>query len=318
MAENTSVNKTEKKNYKLPLLEENDESIEALLKAGVHFGHKTQRWNSLMKDYIYTSREGVHIIDLIKTINGLNRALEVVADLASKGDVLFVGTKPQAREAVKKAAIKTKSHFIINRWPGGLLTNYNVTRKSIKKLNDMVKMFKEGIENRTKKEMLSMEKELERLEFLYGGTKNLNKKPSCVIVVDPKKSRIAVREAHKMGVPVIAMVDTNASPRNVDYVIPSNDDAINSIEFIINRLADAVLEGNEGRGEEYEEIDFDEIRDIINNMAKVIEENKKSRVHGRAGAPQKSGGPKVVRVSREQAKKFHKAFEGQKGRGGKK
>lgn len=290
-----------KENVKLPLLEHNDATVEELLKAGVHFGHQTQRWHPSMKQYIYTSRDGVHIIDLVKTIDKLNEAMEALYTYASKGEVLFVGTKTQVKDIVKDVAIRSKSHFVINRWPGGLLTNYLVTRKSIKKLNDYIKGFKEGIENRTKKELLNMKEEMGRLEILYGGVKSFNKKPACVVVVDPKKSGIAVREAKKMGVPVIAIVDTNSSTLNVDHVIPANDDAVHSVEFILNKLADVVLLANKGTGAEYTEVDFNEVDESIQNMAKIIEDRKQTARIG--GGEANAGKFRVIRVSREQARK---------------
>ncbi len=294
-----------KENIKLPLVEATDATMEELLKAGVHFGHRTQRWHPSMKEFIYTSRDGIHIIDLVKTIDKLNEAIEAAYNYASKGEVLFVGTKQQVKEPVKAAAVRSKSHFVINRWAGGLLTNYLVTRKSIKKLNDYIRGFREGIENRTKKELVKMKEELVRLDLLYGGVKLFNKRPAAIIVIDPKKSQIAVREANRMGIPVIAIIDTNASTAGVDHIIPANDDAINSVEFIINKLAEAVILGNKEVGPEYAEIDYAEVEDGIQNMAKKIEERKTaSRTGVQAGGIK--GGPRVIRVSREQAKKFVK------------
>lgn len=291
-------------NIKLTLVEATDATMEELLKAGVHFGHRTQRWHPSMKEYIYTSREGVHIIDLVKTIDKLNEAIEAVAGYASRGEILFVGTKQQIREAVKNAAIKSKSHFVTNRWAGGLLTNYMVTRKSIKKLNDYIRGFREGIENRTKKELVKMKEELVKLDNLYGGVKMFNKRPSALFIVDPKKSQIAVREANKMGIPVIAIVDTNASTAGVSHVIPANDDAIHSVEFIIEKLVDAILAANNGVGVEFAEIDYAEVEDSIQNMSKKLEDRKMAAKTGVDTSGK--GGPRVIRVSREQAKRFVK------------
>lgn len=291
---------------KLPVLEHTDATLESFLQAGVHFGHQTHRWNPAMKEYIYTSRDGIHIIDLVKTIDLLNEAIEALHGYAAKGEILFVGLKTQAKDLVKDAAQKSKSHFVINRWPGGLLTNYMVTRKSIKKLNDLIKGFREGIENRTKKEMLGMKKDLERLEFLYGGVKQFNKKPAALVVVDAKKSRIAIREAHKMGIPVIGIVDTNSSPEMISHIIPANDDSLKSIELIINKLADVVALANGGKGPEHMDVDFDEIEENIKNMAKLVEERKHSggSAASREESRNRPGAPRVVRVSREQAKRF--------------
>lgn len=293
-----------KQNIKLPLVELNDASIEVLLKAGLHFGHRTQRWHPSMKEYIYTSRDGIHIIDLVKTVENLNNAIEALYQYASRGEVLFVGTKQQIKDLVKDAAVKSKSHFVVNRWPGGLLTNYMVTRKSIKKLNDYIRSFKEGIENRTKKELMDMKVELGRLDNLYGGVKNFNKRPACIVAIDAKKSLIAIREAYKMNIPVIAVVDTNSSTEMVNHVIPANDDAISSVEYVLNKLVETILLANEGKGVEYSEVNMEEIDESIQNMSKKLEEKRLSRlVHS---AEPSKGQPRVIRVSREQVKKFVK------------
>lgn len=306
MAEEKKVAATADKNVKLPLVEATDATMEELLAAGVHFGHRTQRWHPSMKEYIYTSREGIHIIDLVKTIDKLNEAIEAVYDLASKGEILFVGTKQQVKDSVRENAIRSKSHFVVNRWAGGLLTNYLVTRKSIKKMNDYIRGFKEGIENRTKKELVKMKEELGRLDLLYGGVKMFNKRPAALVVVDPKKSQIAVKEASRMGIPVIALADTNASTEGIDYVIPANDDAISSVEFIIKRLADTILLANKGVGPEFAEIDYAEVEDGIQNMAKKLEEKKMAARSGVRQDDSNGRGPRVIRVSREQAKRFVK------------
>lgn len=289
------------------LLKNDDATVLTLLKAGVHFGHKTQKWHPSMKKYIYTESKGIHIIDLVKTIEKFNEAAKALFKYSSSGLVIFVGTKPQAKDIVKAAAIRSKSFFVVHRWPGGLLTNMSMTIKSIKKLSELLSSFRFGIENRTKKELLLMKTELQRLFNLYGGLRGLNKKPSCLVVVDAKKSRIAIREANKIGIPVIAMVDTNSSTEMIDHVIPSNDDAIGSIELIINRLADVVLLANKGRGAEYEDVNMNEITELINNMAKTIELRKKSMLKEDT-ALVKNGyrKPKVIRVTREQVKKVVK------------
>jgi small subunit ribosomal protein S2 len=288
----------------LPLLEASEAVLEELLSAGVHFGHKTQRWHPSMREYIYTSRDGIHIIDLIKTIEMLNQAIEAAYEYATKGEILIVGTKHQVRELVQNAAIESKSHFVNNRWAGGLLTNYLVTRKSIKKLNDYIKAFREGIENRTKKELVKMKEELGRLDALYGGVKMFNKRPAAVIVIDPKKSRIAVKEANKMNIPVIALTDTNASTEGITHIIPANDDAISSVEFILKKLVEAIKLGNKGVGPEFIPVDYAEVDDSIQNMAKKLEEKKMASKSGVDSSSK--GGPRVIRVSREQAKKFVK------------
>lgn len=293
-----------KNNVKLPFVELNDASLEVLLKAGVHFGHRTERWHPSMREFIYTSRNGIHIIDLVKTIDYLNKAIEALYQYASRGEVIFVGTKPQIRDLVKNAAIKSKSHFVVNRWPGGLLTNYMVTRKSIKKLNDYIKGFNEGIENRTKKELVKMKTELQRLNTLYGGVKSFNKRPACIIAIDAKRSLIAIREAYKMRTPVIAVVDTNSSTEMIDHVIPANDDAISSVEYILDKLVETILMANGGKGVEYAEVDMNQIDESIRNMAQKLEE--KRLLKSLDSVDSTKGRPRVIRVSREQAKKFVK------------
>lgn len=283
------------------LLKEDEHTIQTLLNLGVHFGHSTPRWNPLMKKYIYTARHGIHIIDLVKTIQKFNEAVEALASYASKGDVLFVGTKAQAKEVVKEVSINIKSPFIVNRWPGGLLTNFDITLTSIKKLNSIYDKFSKGIDNRTKKELLGMKKELERLEMLYTGVKDLTKKPSCIILVDPKKSRVAVKEAKKMRIPVIAIVDTNSSPVGVDHVIPANDDGMSSIRYIITRLADVVYDVKKGQGIEYRPIDFKQIDDVIQNMAKIIQEKKQSNNNNSNNLGKNQ--PRVIRVSRAEVQR---------------
>lgn len=300
-----------KQGLNLPYLKEDQQTVQELLSAGVHFGHRTQKWHPSMREYIYTERNGVHIIDLVKSIKKFNEAVDALYEYASKGVVMFVGTKLQAKDIVKTAAIRSKSHFVVHRWPGGLLTNYSMAVKSIKKLNEMLRGFREGIENRTKKELLLMKTELVRLFNLYGGLRGLVKAPpSCLIVVDAKKSRIAIKEAYKKSIPVIAMVDTNSSTDMINHVIPSNDDAVGSIRFIIERLADVILITNKGVGVEYEDVDMDSIKQAIKNMAKMVEakrlqvlERNQAR-EGRYGRHERR--PKVVRVSREQVKKFVK------------
>lgn len=300
------VNQTNKSlDIKQLLLSNDEETILTLLKHGVHFGHKTQKWHPSMRNYIYTESRGIHIIDLVKTIDMFNSAAMALYNYASSGPVIFVGTKAQAKDIVKSAAIRSKSFFVVHRWPGGLLTNMNMTIRSIKKLSELLRGFKFGIENRTKKELLLMKTELQRLFNLYGGLRGFNKKPSCIIVVDAKKSRIAIKEANKVGVPVIAMVDTNSSTDLINHIIPSNDDALGSIDFIINRLADVILLANKGQGVEYEEVNMNEITDLINNMAKTLELKKKKLLQNENDSSRYGNyrRPKVIRVTKEQVKK---------------
>lgn len=279
----------------LPYLESNEATIELLLKLGAHFGHQAQRWHPSMKEHIYTERNGIHIIDLVKTIDNFNKALDHLYEYAKRGEILFVSTKPQLRELVKNAAIKSKSHFVINRWPGGLLTNYQMSQKSVKKFNEMVSSFYQGIHNRTKKEMLKMVDHIRRLEFLYGGLRSFNKKFSCVVVIDPKLSKIAVKEASVSGIPVVAIADTNSPTTNINHIIPCNDDAIGPVEFLLERIADTILLGNQGKGVEYKPVNFDELTELANNMNKNLDKTDQAGQNKR-----------VIRVTKEQVSKIVK------------
>lgn len=241
MTKNYSNLKEINLSFKLP-------TILDLLEKGVHFGHEVKRWNPKMSEYIYTKRGGIHIIDLAKTLQNLEIALKFLKQSSQGGEILFVGTKRQASDIIKEAAIRSGSHYIINRWAGGLLTNYGVVRKSIHRLVELEKQLASGVENRTKQEIAWMKKEYERLTRLYEGVKHLSSKPAAIVVVDSKRERIPVKEARKSGIKIVALADTNANPDNIDYIIPGNDDALGSIELIVNLLATAVAEGNEGKG----------------------------------------------------------------------
>jgi small subunit ribosomal protein S2 len=223
-------------------------SIKQLLEAGVHFGHHTRRWNPKMKEYIFTERNGIYIIDLQKTVKKFEEAYMFVRDLAAEGGkILFVGTKKQAADTIKEEAIRAGIYYVNLRWPGGMLTNFKTIRKSINRLNSLEKMKEEGtFDLFTKKESAAKEKEIADLERNYGGIKTMETLPSAVFIVDPKKEHNAVLEAKKLGIPVVAIVDTNCDPDDADYIIPGNDDAIRAIKLIAAALADAVIEGNQG------------------------------------------------------------------------
>ncbi len=224
-------------------------TIKELLEAGVHFGHQTHRWNPKMKRYIFESRDGIYIIDLQKTALQLEEAYRLVKETVSAGlDVLFVGTKKQAKECIKDAADKCGMYYVNERWLGGTLTNFVTIRKSISRLNEIEKQEEEGIfETLTKKEVISILKEKERLKKYLQGIRDMKKLPGVLFVVDPKRERIAVLEAKKLKTKVIAIVDTNCDPDLVDIPIPGNDDAMRTISLIANKIADAALEGNEGK-----------------------------------------------------------------------
>ena len=236
-------------------------SIKQLLEAGVHFGHHTRRWNPKMKEYIFTERNGIYIIDLQKTVKKFEEAYMFVRDLSvEKGTMLFVGTKKQAADAVKEEATRCGMYYVNSRWPGGMLTNFKTIRKSIARLRQIEKMEADGIfDSLTKKEVAKLLKEKSDLERDYGGIKDMERLPDCVFIVDPRKEHNAVLEAKRLGIPVVAIVDTNCDPDDADYVIPGNDDAIRAIKLISSVLADAILEGKQGvqetAGEETAESD---------------------------------------------------------------
>ena len=226
-------------------------SMKQLLEAGVHFGHQTRRWNPKMAEYIFTERNGIYIIDLQKTVKKLEEAYNFVRDIsADGGDVLFVGTKKQAQDSVKEEAIRCGMPYVNARWLGGMLTNFKTIQRRIKRLEQLKAMQEDGtFELLPKKEVVKLELEIEKLEKFMGGITEMKKQPAAMFIVDPRKERIAVAEAHKLGIPIIAIVDTNCDPDEVDYVIPGNDDAIRAVRLIAGAMADAVIEGRQGEQE---------------------------------------------------------------------
>ena len=223
-------------------------SIKQLLEAGVHFGHHTRRWNPKMAEYIFTERNGIYIIDLQKTVKKFEEAYMFVRDIAAEGgNVLFVGTKKQAADAIKEEAERCGMYYVNVRWPGGMMTNFKTIQRSIRRLNSLEKMQEDGtFDLLTKKEIAAKQKEIFDLEKNYGGIKTMDTLPAAIFIVDPKKERNAVLEAKKLGIPVVAIVDTNCDPDDADYVIPGNDDAIRAIKLISSVIADAVIEGKQG------------------------------------------------------------------------
>lgn len=234
-------------------------SMKQLLEAGVHFGHQTRRWNPKMAKYIFTERNGIYIIDLQKTVRKVDEAYNFIRSVADEGKtVLFVGTKKQAQEAVKEEAVRAGQFFVNERWLGGMLTNFQTIQKRIRRLKELEIMETDGtFEVLTKKEVMQLRHEMERLEKYLGGIKEMNKLPGALFVVDPRKERIAVAEARKLNIPIVAIVDTNCDPDEVDYVIPGNDDAIRAVKLLTARMADAILEGNQG-AESAEEVAAEE------------------------------------------------------------
>lgn len=223
-------------------------SMKQLLEAGVHFGHQTRRWNPKMAEYIFTERNGIYIIDLQKTVKKVDDAYFFIREVAMAGqDVLFVGTKKQAQDSIKEEAERSGQFFVNNRWLGGMLTNFKTIRKRIDRLNQLNAMEADGtFEVLPKKEVIKLRKEMEDLEKNLGGIKNLKKIPGAMFVVDPRKERNAILEAKKLGIPVVAIVDTNCDPDEVDFVIPGNDDAIRAVKLIAAKIADAIIEGRQG------------------------------------------------------------------------
>jgi len=224
-------------------------SMKQLLEAGVHFGHQTRRCNPKMAPYIFTERNGIYIIDLQKTVKKLEEAYNFVRELSADGkSVLFVGTKKQAQDSVKEEALRAGAYYVNARWLGGMLTNFTTIRRRIERLKQLRTMESDGtFDLLPKKEVIKLNLEIEKLEKFLGGIKNMNEIPGALFIVDPRKERIAVAEAKKLGIPIVAIVDTNCDPDEIDYVIPGNDDAIRAVKLISGAIANAIIEGNEGR-----------------------------------------------------------------------
>ena len=230
-------------------------SMKNLLEAGVHFGHQTRRWNPKMAEYIYTERNGIHIIDLQKSVGKVDEAYKAVSDVAAEGGtILFVGTKKQAQDAIATEAERCGMYYVNERWLGGMLTNFKTIQSRIGRLKKIEKMQEDGtFDVLPKKEVINLKKELEKLQKNLGGIKEMKKVPDAIFIVDPKKERICVQEAQTLGIKLIGIVDTNCDPDELDYVIPGNDDAIRAVKLIVARMADAVIEANQGTEEVVEE-----------------------------------------------------------------
>ena len=224
-------------------------SMKQLLEAGVHFGHQTRRWNPKMAEYIFTERNGIYIIDLQKTVRKLEEAYNFIRELSENGEsVLFVGTKKQAQDSVREEAERAGAYFVNARWRGGMRTNFTTIRHRIDRLRQLRAMEEDGtFDLLPKKEVIKLKLEIEKLEKFMGGIKDMKKLPGALFIVDPRKERIAVAEAKKLGIPIIAIVDTNCDPDEIDYVIPGNDDAIRAVKLISATMANAIIEGREGQ-----------------------------------------------------------------------
>ena len=223
-------------------------SMKQLLEAGVHFGHQTRRWNPKMAPYIFTERNGIHIIDLQKSVGKVDEAYNAISEIAAQGGtILFVGTKKQAQDAVMTEAQRCGMYYVNERWLGGMLTNFNTIQSRIKRLRTIETMSEDGtFDVLPKKEVIALKKEWDKLEKNLGGIKNMTRVPDAIFVVDPKKERICIQEAHSLGITLIGIGDTNCDPEELDYIIPGNDDAIRAVKLIVSKMADAVIEANQG------------------------------------------------------------------------
>ncbi len=244
-------------------------SMKQLLEAGVHFGHQTRRWNPKMAPYIYTERNGIHIIDLQKTVGMVDDAYKAVADIvANGGSILFVGTKKQAQDAIKEEAERCGMFYVNERWLGGMLTNFKTIQSRIKRLQKIEEMSQDGtFDVLPKKEVIAIKKEWEKLEKNLGGIKEMKKLPDAIIIIDPKKERICVAEAHALNIPLIGIADTNCDPEELSYIIPGNDDAIRAVRLIVSKMADAVIEANQGA-----EVQQQETSEGSDTMAEAVAE----------------------------------------------
>ena len=246
-------------------------AMKQLLEAGVHFGHQTRRWDPRMAEYIFQARNGIHIIDLQKASKKIDEAYEFIKEQVEEGKtVLFVGTKKQAQECMKDAAIKSGMYYVDQRWLGGMLTNFDTIQKRIQRLKELETMEQDGtFDVLPKKEVILLKKEMEKLERNLGGIKDMDKLPGVIFLVDPKKERIAILEARKLNIPVIGLVDTNCNPEDVDYAIPGNDDAIRAVKLIADVMANAIIEGRQGESFEAEEV-AEEVSEEPASMEEVV------------------------------------------------
>ena len=247
-------------------------AMKQLLEAGVHFGHQTRRWDPRMAEYIFQARNGIHIIDLQKASKKIDEAYEFIKEQVEEGKtVLFVGTKKQAQECMKEAAIKSGMFYVDQRWLGGMLTNFDTIQKRIQRLKDLETMEQDGtFDVLPKKEVIILKKEMEKLEKNLGGIKEMDKLPGVIFLVDPKKERIAILEAKKLGIPTVGIVDTNCNPEDLDYPIPGNDDAIRAVKLIADVMANAVIEGKQG--ESFETVEEQDVTEEAETMEQVVAE----------------------------------------------
>lgn len=256
-------------------------SMKQLLEAGVHFGHQTHRWNPKMKPYIFTERNGIYIIDLQKTVKMIDDAYNFVKEEAQNGGVfLFVGTKKQAQDAIAEEATRAGQYYVNHRWLGGTLTNWNTIQTRIKRLKDIKKMATDGtFDVLPKKEVSLLKKQQDKLEKFLGGIEDMPRIPDVLFIVDPRKEKIAVQEAQKLNIPIVAMVDTNTDPDDIDVIIPSNDDAIRAVRLITSKMADAIIEGNQGEDQDdaqEQQVAADKKADSMEDIVEAVEGDNKS------------------------------------------
>lgn len=265
-------------------------NMKELLESGVHFGHQTRRWNPKMKPYIFGSRNGIHIIDLQKTVNLFSTAYDFIVNTVAEGySVLFAGTKKQAKDSVIEESERCGMFYVVNRWLGGTLTNFQTIRKSIARLKELENMKTDGsIDRYTKKEVLGLEKELFKLEKNLGGIKDMDELPGAVFIVDPKREHIAVKEARKLGIPIVAIADTNCDPDEIDYIIPGNDDAIRAVRLICSKIADACIDGHNLAEER------------LRAEAEVSEETESVQPEEPALPEEEKKGPEIIIVSKKE------------------
>ena len=285
-------------------------SMNYLLEAGVHFGHQTKRWNPKMREYIFTARDDIYIIDLQKTAKKIEEAYSALKEIAANGGkVLFVGTRKQASEATKEEALRSESYYVNTRWLGGTLTNFRTIRKRVKRLEEIEKMEKNGLfEVLPKKEVIGIKKEYDKLNNLLCGIRDMNKLPAALFIVDPSKEEIAIREARKLNIPVFGIVDTNCDPDMVDYVIPGNDDAIRAVKLIIGVMANAIVEANGGKIVDYTNGNRKDDNDIMKKALETVKkkEDRKPRFDNRKN---KKSFEKVEAKKNDNPKKEVKAEE---------
>jgi len=279
-------------------------SMKLLLEAGVHFGHQTRKWNPKMKPYLFGARNGIHIVDLQTTARLLKEAYGfIVKAVSDGGSVLFVGTKKQAQDSIVGEAERCGMFHVCNRWLGGTLTNFQTIRKSIDRLKELEEMKRDGSLNRyTKKEIMRMEKELMKLERSLGGIKDMDELPSALFIIDIRKEKIAVNEGKKLGIPIVAVVDSNGDPEHIDYIIPGNDDAIRSIKLLTSIIADACIEGHRQREERLRAEEELEVKKEA-ELQEIAEELK--------SAEKKKGGPEVILIPKKQKAAKSTEIEGQ-------